>query len=230
MGTRPTLSSAVAAIERQGALLVYPIDNRPAPPSLWSAFHPRTPMRWEWDADGDDRVSELWHLREELSRSGRVVYAKWFRGRATFFARDIFVGLLAALESGRGRPVLSGEATRLLQALEQDSPLSTKQLKATTDLRGAALSAVYERAMKELWARGLIVGYGEVDEGAFPSLAVGATRLLFEDLWDEACGMGTEAGRDRLHARLPKDSLFLRAALKPLGGRPSRCPRPTPGA
>ena len=32
-----------------------------------------------------------------------------------------------------------------------------------------------------LWSRLLIVG--EVDDGAFPSLAVGATELVFEDLW-----------------------------------------------
>ena len=30
------------------------------------------------------------------------------------------------------------------------------------------------------------MGYGEIDDGAFPSLAMGATRILFEDLWDEA--------------------------------------------
>lgn len=32
----------------------------------------------------------------------------------------------------------------------------------------------------------MIVGFGEVDEGAFPSLAIGATKLLFEDLYEEA--------------------------------------------
>ena len=35
------------------------------------------------------------------------------------------------------------------------------------------------------------VGTGEVDDGSFPSLEIGATRAIFEDLWDEA------ARRDR---------------------------------
>lgn len=40
-------------------------------------------MHWEWDDAGDKRVADLWHLREELSRSGeRVVYTKWFQNRA----------------------------------------------------------------------------------------------------------------------------------------------------
>jgi hypothetical protein len=30
------------------------------------------------------------------------------------------------------------------------------------------------------------VGTGEVDDGAFPSLAIGATRWIFEDLWEQS--------------------------------------------
>src|SRR4051812_17327021 len=92
---------AVAAIERSGVLLVYPIQNRPDPPSLWTALHPRTAMRWEWDESGDDRVADLWHLRERLSRSGEVVYAKWFQGRATFFSREVFTAFLTLLGTAR---------------------------------------------------------------------------------------------------------------------------------
>jgi len=34
----------------------FPLNNRKEPLSLWSAFYPRTPMRWEWMTTGDDRV------------------------------------------------------------------------------------------------------------------------------------------------------------------------------
>src|SRR5205809_926272 len=97
------ISSAVSAIEKNGILLVYPIDNRKEPPSLWSSFFPKSQMRWEWDTGGDHRVADLWRLREELSRSGKVVYAKWYRGRATFFSKQVFTWMLALLESSHAQ-------------------------------------------------------------------------------------------------------------------------------
>ena len=211
---------AVAAIERGGILLVYPLDNRPEPPSLWSAFFPRSPMKWEWDDSGDDRVANLWHLRAELSASRKVVYAKWFRGRATFFSREIFAAFLSLL--GRPPP-LSDEAARILEALELDSPLSTKQLKQAVDLRGRQFESSYERALKQLWSRLLVVGFGEVDDGAFPSLAVGATRVLFEDLWEEAASLSRDEAWERVRARMAEESLFVRSLVKFLGsGRDRR--------
>jgi hypothetical protein len=209
-----TVKRAIAEIEKQGILLVYPIDNRREPLSLWSCFYPRSAMRWEWDESGDDRVARLWHLREELSRSGKVVYAKWFRGRATFFSRGIFAALLALSGGPGARESLSREARGILSVLEMDSPLSTKQIKAATGLKGKAHERDYERAMKELWSRFLIVGFGEVDDGAFPSLAVGATQLLFEDLWAQALRHSRESAWQAVKSTLDASSPFLAQLLK----------------
>ncbi len=206
-----SLKKAVSFIENRGILLVYPLDNRKAPHSLWSEFFPKREMRWEWDTAGDDRVASLWRLREELSRSGKVVYAKWFRGRATFFSREVYTDLLAALGGTRmERSELTFEARTLLEALESDSPLSTKQLKAATDLRGKFHERTYEKAMRELWRRLLIVGFGELDDGAFPSLQVGAARNLFEDLWDKAKKADPEAALKRSRERFHSDLPFLK--------------------
>jgi hypothetical protein len=159
-----TPASAVKAIERAGLLLVFPIANSPQFPSLWSHFFPRSKMRWEWDDAGDHRVADLWHLREELSRSGQVVYTKWFRGRATFFSRSLFPALIRSLH---GDPPfafgLKSEAETLLRLLEENSPLSTKQLKRASEMEGRFFESAFQRALKELWAHLLIVGYGEVD-------------------------------------------------------------------
>jgi len=202
---------AVSLIESNAILLVYPIDNRPEPRSLWSEFFPKSRMRWEWDTDGDDRVASLWRLREELSRSGKVVYAKWYQGRATFFSRELFTDLLAVHRTADlDRARLSPEARLILSTLESDSPLSTKELKAATDLRGKLLESTYEKAMRELWRLSLIVGYGERDDGAFPSLLVGATRHHFEDLWDKATGIDPTQARARVESRLKEDPPFLK--------------------
>jgi len=203
------VQQAISHINEAGVLLVYPINNRKDPASLWSKFYPRSEMRWEWDSDGESRVASLWILRTELSLCREVVYAKWFQGRATFFSKEVFAALLRL----RGmNPVLSRQAEEILHLLIEDSPLSTKEIKAATDLRGRSLESAYTRAMKELWMQMLIVGYGEKDDGAFPSLAVGATKTLFEDLWLEAESLDEKKARSIVtsaFSRSPSLTRFL---------------------
>jgi hypothetical protein len=224
----PSVRDAVKAIDREGILLTFPISNKKEPASLWSSFHPRSEMRWEWDSGGDNRVADLWHLREELSRSGKVVYAKWFRGRATFFSRGVFPALLKSLNpvpgDFLGQMNLGQAPLRLLRILEGDSPLSTKDLKKSSGLKGRLHEGAYAKALKVLWERLLIVGYGEVDDGAFPSLAVGATRALFEDLWEEARSLSPEAARSCISRSFPDERSVIRKFLAKLIERPRAAP------
>lgn len=207
---------AIKAIERHGILLVYPIQNTKEPASLWTVAYPRSEMRWEWDDAGDNRVAELWHLREELSRSREVVYAKWYQGRATFFSRAVFTALRAHF---RAHPLpLGRDAREILEILRESSPQSTKYLKRASGLQGRLLESTYERALKELWRQLLIVGFGEIDEGAFPSLAVGATSLLFEDLEEDARALGADeaaAVLDPVLKASPKLAKFFARIQKP---------------
>jgi hypothetical protein len=181
------LGKAIEHIEKRGLLLVFPIENRPEPRSLWSELHPRSAMRWAWDEGADQRVVSLWHMREALARSRKVVYAKWFKGRAMFFSRDVFRAMLASLRATGGLfRGLPRDAQEILEILDDNSPQSTKELRRASGLQGRMLETQWTNALKALWSRMLIVGAGEVDDGAFPSLAVGSTKLLFEDLWQEA--------------------------------------------
>jgi hypothetical protein len=207
------VSDTIDVIERHGVLLVFPVANQPDPPSLWSRLYPRSRMRWDWDAGGDARVVELWHMRTALATSRKVVYGKWLRGRATVFSRAAFQAILAELSvAGDLKAGLPREATAILELLEENSPQSTKALRALVGLQGKALASTFERAMKALWSRLLIVGAGEVDDGAFPSLAVGATSLLFEDIW-AAREATTETGLRQLRAAA-KGSAAIARELK----------------
>ncbi len=202
------ISMAVRHINRMGLLLVFPHANKKEPASLWHEFFPKTPMRWEWDASGDNRVGDLWHLRERLSVSRKVIYSKWFRGKATMFSIPVFTALLKTMNSDL--ETISGlgvQAREILDLLDEDSPLSTKQLKKMSGLQGRASEAIYQRALKELWERGLIVAFGEVDEGAFPSIAVGATRILFEEIWAAATVMTTTEA-EKILAKFPAQSSY----------------------
>lgn len=200
--------TAIQKINHHGILLVFPIKNQKEPQSLWSQFFPRTKMTWEWDEDGDNRVGSLWRLMKKLSDSQQVVYSKWYQGRATFFSRKLFTALLCIFRESFEKPSLSSTARELLACLEGDSSLSTKQLKALTELRGKLHESTYNKAMKELFNQFLIVAFGEVDDGAFPSLAVGATRLLYEDLLLEAREMSSNDAQQILNQFMPAGSLF----------------------
>ncbi len=198
---------AISLINKSGVLLVFPINNAKDPQSLWSQFYPRTKMRWEWDGDGDNKVAGMWMLMKRLSNCDQVVYSKWYRGRATFFSRELFAAMLCIyISSGVHSIGLSLIARELLDTLESDSPLSTKELKKMTGLQGRLNEPQYSRAMKELFSRLLIVAYGEVDDGAFPSLAVGATNLIYEDLWNEAESMDVQVATEIVDRWMPLGS------------------------
>jgi hypothetical protein len=190
---------AIEAINTKGILLVYPIDNRPLPESLWSELYPKTKMRWEWDEQGDNRVADLWHLRTILSESRLVVYSKWYQNRATFFSRHVWCALYR-------RP----ESDEILEVLDSDSPLSTKQLKEAVGLQGRLLESTYEKSLRPLWQHLDIVGFGEFEDSSFPSLAVGSARVLFEDLVLEAEAMTLEQARKIFDRALPEKSLWLK--------------------
>jgi hypothetical protein len=211
------LGTAVRAIEQHGVLLVYPIANREGPKSLWSVLYPGLAMNWAWDEAADPEVAEMWRLRERLADSGDVVYAKWYQGRATFFSKPVFTAMLARLRQ-RGDILLGlgrGQA-ELLGQLEENSPVSTKELRAQAmETNLFARRADVDRAMSELWKRLLVVGVGEVDDGAFPSLSVGATSLVFEPLWLSSQTV-TAAGEALLDATLARAPLVKRQYAKVL--------------
>lgn len=178
------VTKLIAATEKHGWLLVFPLPKKKRPLSLWHILYPRSEMRWEWDAGGDNRVAALWHMRRELAESGKVIYAKYYRGRATVFSKTYFQNLWVATKPARAE--FHGEAREILELLETDSPLSTKQIRRAVDLTGKENEKRYHAAMKQLWMSHAIVGVGEIDDGAFPSLAHAATHVVFEDLCTEA--------------------------------------------
>ena len=185
-----TQKIAISKINKLGVLLVFPINNNKEPVSLWSEFFPKSKMRWCWDENSDSRISDLWQLMKRLSDCRLVVYSKWYKNRATFFSRKLFTALLCSVQKEQLSSLrLSRAAQDILELLESDSPLSTKVIKKITGLQGKDNQASYNRALKELFSKFLIVAFGEVDDGAFPSLAIGSTKILYEDLWNAAAAM-----------------------------------------
>lgn len=203
------LKKAIETINRKNILLVFPINNKKEPDSLWNQFYPRQKMSWSWDEEGDHRVADMWRLMKKLSDGREVVYSKWYQGRATFFSRALFTALLALKkEQLTSKTQLSRTSLNILEILENDSPISTKQLKKFSELQGKDNEKYYQRAMKQLFSQFHVVAFGEVDDGAFPSLAVGSTKNLFEDLWNESQGLDLGKAFDLMDKAMPVGSLF----------------------
>jgi len=182
--TKSLRKKAIAGINKNGLLLVFPKKEKKVPLSLWSYLYPRSKMVWEWDADGDGKVFGLWHLMKEVAGSGDVVYSKWFQDRATFFSKPFFQSLLSHLRTNYHiEDGLTEEAEMILELLRSNSPLSTREIKKETQLQGKLHLSLYTKAVKQLFQRGLVVGFGEIEDGSFPSSLIGATDLLFEDIW-----------------------------------------------
>lgn len=206
MSSSKLQKKALEAINRDGVILVFPIDNKKDPPSIWYELHPKSKMDWNWDVDGDDRVVNLWQLKTELSTTRLVVYTKWYRNRATYFSRKLFT---ACLKLAREKEFLmSRESHELLDTLRSDSPLSTKQLKEFTQLQGKMLEPLFNRSMRPLWDRFQIVAFGEFEDSSFPSLGIGATQTLFEDLWDESTVLDLDEAQKTLDHHMPHGSLW----------------------
>lgn len=212
---------SIEAINKAGVLLVFPVKNAKEPASIWSALYPRSQMVWDWDSTGSKKVHDLWFLMKRLSACQKVVYSKWYQGRATFFSRELFKALLRVhrFDSdglAKDFSALSADlevhsyAKQILEALEMDSPLSTRDLKKITELQGRMYEGLFNRSLKLLFLNFLVVGFGEVDDGAFPSLAVGATKLLYEDLWQEASSASLREAEKLIHAKMHPNSKFAR--------------------
>jgi hypothetical protein len=209
-----TKAQAIRAINKRGALLVFPLNNRKEPSSIWSEFYPRSKMRWEWDQGGDTRVSDLWFLREQLSRSRQVIYAKWYQGRAMVFSKQVLVHLLAYLRTAERVENLAPDSRNMLDLLVADSPLSTRQLKAAMEMEGRLFEPTFNRTIKPLWNLLAIVGFGEFEDSSFPSLGIGATQTLFEELWLEAASINPNDAFKRLQGVLGASNPFLKYAQK----------------
>lgn len=198
---------AINAINKHGMILVFPIRNQQEPHSLWSELFPKESMRWEWSGDADEKVPYLWNLMKELSCCGEVVYSKWFQNRATFISKELFT-LLISYSKHYLKAELSHGARDILEELESNSPLSTKQIKSLTGLQGKLFEGEYNRSMRELFHRFLIVGFGEVDDGAFPSSAIGATSLIYEELYLKAQAIPESQLLEKIHAIIGNDLKF----------------------
>jgi hypothetical protein len=166
-----TLDEAVDFIDTCGLATLWPVKGVDLP-SLWIAVAGDRPV-----ADAHDDPGHItWRWKDQLLDQRRVYYGKLLRGRATFASLEMLPYLYAlaprvadlddyrlAYDSGQ----LTYEAKQIGDALLQEGPLHTIDLRRFAHQSGDSAKSRFERALTVL-QRGLwVVPIGVAEVGAW---------------------------------------------------------------
>jgi Winged helix DNA-binding domain len=126
---------------------------------LWEAVAGRANPRWPRHSHHDAGVGLTWELKDTLPASRRVYYGKLLKGRPLLVALDLFPAFYALirgrqrardyrLEYEAGR--LSHTARRIMDAMLDEHPQYTRELRANVFMLEPTQTREFERAMAEL--------------------------------------------------------------------------------
>src|SRR5262252_7436857 len=126
---------------------------------LWEAVAGKTSPRWPRHSHHDAGIGLTWDLKDSLPARKRVYYGKLLRGRPLLVALDLFPSFYAlvrgrqrardyAVEYEAGR--LSHTARRIMDAMLDEHPQYTRELRANVFMRESTKTREFERAMTEL--------------------------------------------------------------------------------
>src|SRR5207247_2522535 len=130
---------------------------------LWEAVAGRANPRWPRHSHHDAGIGLTWDLKDTLPARKRVYYGKLLKGRPLLVALDLFPAFYALIrgrqrardyrveyEAGR----LSHTARRIMDAMLDEHPQYTRELRANVFMLEPTKTREFERAMAEL-QRGL---------------------------------------------------------------------------
>jgi len=126
---------------------------------LWEAVAGRANPRWPRHSHHDAGIGLTWSLKDVLPTTKRVYYGKLLKGRPLLVALDVFP-MFYALVRGRQRARdyrveyeagrLSHTARRIMDAMLDEHPQYTRELRANVFMLEPGKTRGFERAMAEL--------------------------------------------------------------------------------
>jgi hypothetical protein len=163
-----TAADAVRFIDAAGFCVLFPVKNVPLP-SLYYAAGRRMPICW------DKTSQKILGWKDELPRRRRAFYAKYFKGRGTFISLKFLPHFLAMRESA-AEPDAAAEfyaagritdgARHIWEALADEGPLATLELRRACEMEGTAGNTRFKRAMLELQCLLIVTHFGVAQETA----------------------------------------------------------------
>jgi hypothetical protein len=126
---------------------------------LWEAVVGKANPRWPRRSHHDAGIGLTWDLKDTLPARKRVYYGKLLKGRPLLVALDLFP-MFYALVRGRQRARdytveyeagrLSHTARRIMDAMLEEHPQYTRELRANVFMLEPSKTREFERAMAEL--------------------------------------------------------------------------------
>ncbi len=202
-----TLSEARKYIDAAGFCMLFPVTNV-ALPSLYSAVTRRSPGA---GIVFDKHFEMIWRWKDELPRRRRAFYAKYFRTRGTFISLEYLPHFLAMRETAvaphdHARLYADGrirdDARVIWEALENNGPLATLELRHLCRMETKAGNVRFKRAMLDLQRLLVVVHFGsEQETGAWASGRFELTCRAFPKLTAAAMSLAPGVARARLAAK-----------------------------
>jgi hypothetical protein len=126
---------------------------------LWEAVVGRAAPRWPRHSHHDRGVGLTWRLKDALPAARQVYYGKLLRGRPVLVALDLVPAFYARVrgrqrardyraEYAAGR--LGATARRIMDAMLEEHPRYTRDLRSSTFMLAPERTREFERAMAEL--------------------------------------------------------------------------------
>jgi len=126
---------------------------------LWEAVTGKANPRWPRHSHHDAGIGLTWDLKDTLPASKRVYYGKLLKGRPLLVSLELFP-MFYALVRGRQRARdyrleyeagrLSHTARRIMDAMLDEHPQYTRELRANVFMLEPSKTREFERAMAEL--------------------------------------------------------------------------------
>lgn len=199
-----TADDAVDFVNRRGFVFFWPIRDIECP-SLWTATAGDRPVADEHDDPGH----VTWGWKDELLGARRWYYAKVLRKKSTMVSLHVapyFYALtenygspeddyLTLYEQGR----LSQEAKAVYEALLDNGPLHTIDLRNTTHMNSSESNGRFNKALLDLQADFKILPVGVAHAGAWNyAFIYDITARFYPELQDQAHEISEKSARQKL--------------------------------
>jgi len=150
-----TIAEAAKYIRAVGFCVLYSTEATPLP----SLYYHVTKRNLREEHVWDKYSILIWRWKDELPRSRKAFYGKYFRGRGTFISLDHLPNFLAMNEAAvspadherfyaEGR--IRGDARAIWESLEKYGPLATLELRHTSKMDTKAGNVRFKRAILDL--------------------------------------------------------------------------------
>lgn len=164
-----TRRQALDFVNSVGFCFAFKAENSELP-CLWHAACGMRDPRMPRHTHNDPAISFVWRMKDELPAERKIYYGKLLKGRPTMVSIEylphfyVLAGRTGAkdeVEQEHRRGNLTTSARRIMEALRDSWPQTTKGLKLATGLHGKSDRAMFDKAIAELQTKMFIVKVAE---------------------------------------------------------------------